>query len=381
MSYRLLLGAPARGRRLFGIALFACVCLLALSGGAFAAETPRVVSVGVSGNEHITAQYILGVVETKAETELNRDTLQKDIEAIYNQGFFSYVDVDLRPEGEGVSVTYAVRENPVIESISFTGNTVYTSEVLMKEVFSQVGTVFNRVFFRNDLDRIQERYHKDGYVMVRIADVNVEGGNIKVRILEPRVGDIVIQGNRKTKTNVIRREIKLKEGDLFNVVHFRHQLGKLQALGYFEDVNVGFDAPEGQDEVVDLILTVKEKKTASIGLNLAYGTESGVSGGLTYSDTNLMGLGYSLEVGFDEGNEASYWATLSSPYMDRSTYAWRVGVRYNTYDDRYYYYKGKRQFEFDEKSLNVYGVLPRLCRLSPMPSPSVHLGSKESAGV
>ena len=105
---------------------------------------------------------------------------------------------------------------------------------------------------------------------------------------------------------MIRREIKLKEGDLFNVVHFRHQLGKLQALGYFEDVNVGFDAPEGQDEVVDLILTVKEKKTASIGLNLAYGTESGVSGGLTYSDTNLMGLGYSLEVGFDEGNEASY---------------------------------------------------------------------------
>ena len=357
MSYRLLLGAPARGRRLFGIVLFACVCLLALSVEAFAAETPRVVSVGVSGNERITTQYILGVVETKAETELDRNALQKDIEAIYNQGFFSYVDVDLRPEGEGVSVTYAVRENPVIESISFTGNTIYTSEALMKEVFSQVGTVFNRVFFRNDLDRIQERYHKDGYVMVRIADVNVEGGDIKVRILEPRVGNVVIQGNRKTKTKVIRREIKLEEGDLFNVVHFRHQLGKLQALGYFEDVNVGFDAPEGQDEVVDLILTVKEKKTASIGLNLAYGTESGISGGLTYSDTNLMGRGYNLEVGFDEGDEASYWATLSSPYMDRSTYAWRVGVRYNTYDDRYYYYKGKRQFEFDEKSLNIYAGL------------------------
>ena len=50
------------------------------------------------------------------------NTLQKDIEAIYNQGFFSYVDVDLRPEGESVSVTYAIRENPMIESISFTGN-------------------------------------------------------------------------------------------------------------------------------------------------------------------------------------------------------------------------------------------------------------------
>ena len=112
---------------------------------------------------------------------MDRDTLQKDIEAIYGQGFFSYVDVDLRPEGEGVSVVYAVRENPVIDSITFSGNTVYKDEALMKEVFSQVGTVFNRVFFRNDLDRIQELYHKAGYVMVRIADVNVEGGDIRVR--------------------------------------------------------------------------------------------------------------------------------------------------------------------------------------------------------
>ena len=357
MNYGLILGTRKGLGRVFGILVLSGFCLFALCGGVLAAEAPRVESVGVSGNEQITESYILGVVETKPGAALDRDTLQKDIEAIYGQGFFSYVDVDLRPEGEGVSVVYAVRENPVIDSITFSGNTVYKDEALMKEVFSQVGTVFNRVFFRNDLDRIQELYHKAGYVMVRIADVNVEGGDIRVRILEPRVGDVLIQGNKKTKTSVIRREIKLKEGDLFNVVRFRHQLGKLQGMGYFEDVNVGFDAPEGKDDVVDLILTVKEKKTASVGVNLGYGTESGVSGGLTYSDTNLMGRGYNLEVGFDEGEEASYWAALSSPYMDKTTYAWRVGVRYNTYDDRYYYYKGKRQFEFDEKSLHIYAGL------------------------
>ena len=327
------------------------------STAGLAAEAPKVVAIDVSGNEEITSQYILGVVGTKVGMELDRDTLQQDIEAIYNQGFFSFVDVDLRPEGEGVSVTYSVRENPAIESITFTGNTVYKDEDLLKEVFSQVGSVFNRVFFRNDLDRIQERYHRDGYVMVRVSDVQVEGGNIHVTILEPRVGNVIIQGNRRTKTYVIRREIKLKEGDLFNVTHFRHQLGKLQGLGYFEDVNVGFDSPEDRDDVVDLILTIKEKRTASIGLNLAYGTESGLSGGLTYSDTNLMGRGYNFEIGFDEGDEASYWLTFSSPYMDDRTFAWRVGVRYYTFDDRYYYYRGNRQFEFDEKSLTVYAGL------------------------
>ena len=224
----------------------------------------------------------------------------------------------------------------------------------MTEVFSQPGTVFNNQFFRNDLDRIQERYHNDGYVMVKVADVQIYDGNINVIILEPKVGDVIIQGNVKTETNVIRREIKLKKGDIFNVTHFRHQLGKLQGLGYFEDVNVAFDVPEDDDTTVDLILTVKEKRTASVGLNLAYGTESGISGGLTFGDTNLFGKGLNFETGFSEGDEASYWASLSSPYMDARTYAWRVGVKYRDYDDVYYYRNSRRQFEFDEKSLMGY---------------------------
>ncbi|MDR1376288.1 MAG: outer membrane protein assembly factor, partial [Synergistaceae bacterium] len=187
-----------------------------ICGAAQAAE-PQVVSVGVKGNERVTANYILGVVETKAGESIDRDKLQRDIEAIYSQGFFSFVDVDLSVNPEGVEVVYSVRENPIVEEITFTGNTVYKSETLMNEVFTQVGSVFNRVFFRNDLDRIQDKYHKDGYVMVRVADVNVQGGRIDVKIVEPRVGDIIIQGNKKTKTKVIRREIKLQRGDLFNI--------------------------------------------------------------------------------------------------------------------------------------------------------------------
>ena len=311
----------------------------------------KINSVSVAGNEHIVTDYILNVVETKQGNILDRDLIAKDIETIYNQGFFSFVDVDLEPAADGINVIFSVQENPVIQSITFEGNTQYSTERLMKEVFSQVGAVFNRVFFKNDLDRIQELYHKNGYVMVRVSDVQVSNdGNIKITILEPRVGDIIIQGNTKTKTYVIRREIKLQKGDIFNVIHFRHQLGKLQGLGYFEDVNTAFDVPEDRDDTVDLILTVREKRTATIGVNLGYGSESGFSGGLTYSDTNLFGRGYGLEIGFEEGREATYWATLASSYMDSHTYGWRIGGRYRTYDNRYYYRKGYRQFDFDEKS-------------------------------
>ena len=335
---------------------FAVIFLFSLILPSFSAELSmrHITSVNVSGNPNIAAEYILNVVDSKPGTLLSRDVLLSDIEAVYNQGFFSFVDADITDEGGGVSVTFTVQENPVISSITFTGNTVYTSEQLMREVFSQEGTVFNRQFFRNDLDRIQEKYHKDGYVMVRVSDVQIQGGNIYVTILEPRVNDVIVQGNTKTKTYVIRREIKLNEGDLFNVTHFRHELGKLQGLGYFEDVNVAFDVPEEDDSKVDLILTVKEKRTASVGLNVGYGTESGLSGGLTYSDTNLFGRGMMFEVGFNEGQEATYWATFSSPYMDARTYGWRIGARYQTYDERYYYRQGRRQFDFDERTVSFF---------------------------
>lgn len=337
---------------------FLALLIIMLTAGTSYSEEEikrHVTSVNVSGNPNIATEYILNVVDTKPGRELSRDVILSDIEAIYNQGFFSFVDADINDEGGGVSVTFTVQENPVITSITFTGNTIFTSEQLMREVFSQEGTVFNRQFFRNDLDRIQEKYHKEGYVMVRVSDVQIQGGNIYVTILEPKVRDVIIQGNTKTKSYVIRREIKLKEGDIFNVTRFRHELGKVQGLGYFEDVNVAFDVPEGEDDSkVDLILTVKEKRTASVGLNIGYGTESGVSGGLTYTDTNLFGRGMMFEAGFNEGREATYWTTFSSPYMDAHTFSWRLGARYRTYDERYYYRQGRRQFDFDEKTLSFF---------------------------
>lgn len=339
--------------------VIALAVMLICASASYSAEERQITSVNVSGNQNISSEYILNVAKIKPGMTLSRDMILSDIEAIYNQGFFSFVDADISDEGGGTGVTFTVQENPMITGIKFTGNTIFTAEQLMKEVFSLEGTVFNRQFFRNDLDRIQEKYHKAGYVMVRVSDVQIEGGNIYVTILEPKVHDVIIQGNTKTKTYVIRREIKLKEGDIFNVTRFRHELGKIQGLGYFDDVNVAFDVPEDNEENVDLILTVKEKRTASVGLNVGYGTESGLSGGLTYTDTNMFGRGMMFEIGFNEGREATYWTTFSSPYMDAETFSWRIGARYRTYDERYYYRQGRRQFDYDEKTTSFFAGIGR----------------------
>ena len=141
------------------------------------AET-LVSSLSVEGTEHVVPEHVLAAVRTKVGEPLDRAQLQKDVEAIYGLGFFSFVDVDLKSLAGGAAVTFIVKENPVVERIDFKGNTVYTGEQLNKLVFTVPGNVFNQVFFRHDLERIQEHYRKDGYTMVKIADVQINGGII-----------------------------------------------------------------------------------------------------------------------------------------------------------------------------------------------------------
>ena len=317
------------------------------------AAEPQVTLVEVRGNVNVDSDYILGAAETRAGQPLDREMLQRDIDSIYELGFFSIVDMELFQVSGGVGVTFVVNENPVVESISFSGNTVYTDEQLMEVVFTQPGSVFNRVFFRNDLDRIQEKYGRDGYIMVRIADVSIRGGDISVFITEPRIGHVIILGNVKTKTNIIAREIKLKQGDVFNATIFRHQLGRLNNLGYFDDVNVGFEQGDSPNES-DIILTVKEKKTSSIGFNIGYGSDGGFSGGIVFRDVNWGGRGHVAEVGFELGNYEQYWISYSSPYMDKDTYGWKVGAYRHFYEDRHYYHERQRQFEYDETMKGVF---------------------------
>lgn len=340
-------------KKTWRILLILFVASLVQVGSSFAAD-PVVSLVTVEGNEHVVSEHILGTVGTRAGDPLSREQLQKDVEAIYGLGFFSFVDINLQNVAGGVAVTYIVQENPVVEMITFSGNNVYTDEKLLEVVFTRPGNVFNRVFFRNDLDRIQEKYQKDGYVMVKIADVQIESGIIDVKIVEPVVGNIIIQGNKKTKTNVIAREIKLKKGEPFNATILRHSLNKLQSRGFFEDVSVGFEPGEDPEKETDIILTVSEQKTASLGVSIGHGTSSGWSGGITYTDTNWRGRGHIAETGFELGDREQYWISYTEPYMDADHFGWKAGIYKRKWEDKYYYKDGIKRLEYNDDVKGIY---------------------------
>ena len=314
---------------------------------------PVIMNVGLEGNSEVASEHIMSVVTTKAGEHVDEEKLRKDAEAIFELGFFNATDYRVTDVEGGVNVTFLVQENPKVGEIRFVGNTVYSSEELSKIVFTQPGMIFNRTFFRNDLQRIKEKYQADGYVMANVRDVKIDGDIITVEILEPKVSEIVIQGNRITKTKIIERYIRVKVGEKFNSNELRLTLNRLQGLGYFSDVNVNFEPGENPDEVI-LVLTVEEARTGRLGFNVAYGTQSGFGGGMSYENSNIWGSGLRLSVGFELGDREEYWLTVEQPYMSSKIFAWRVGVYRRAWDDIYYYEDDTEYLEYDRDRFGAF---------------------------
>ncbi len=119
------------------------------------------------------------------------------------------------------------------------------------------------------------------------------------------VSRIEFQGNTVTRDRVIRRELLLDEGSVYNSQLWEYSLLRLNQLQYFEPLKVDQDSEAHQDPdngTVELLLKVKEKGKNSIGLN---GGISGLQGaflGVNYQTNNFLGLGETLSL---QGNLGS----------------------------------------------------------------------------
>ncbi len=314
---------------------------------------PVILDISVQGNVEVVTEHIMSIITSKVGEPVDEEKLRKDAEAIFELGFFVATDYRVTDKADGVDVVFLVQENPVVSKINFDGNTVYSNEKLEEMIFTKPGMIFNRTFFRNDLQRIKEKYQADGYVMANVADVRIEGTEINVVIVEPKISQIVIQGNKITKTHVVRRYLKIKEGELFNANKLRLSLSRLQGVGFFSDVNVNFEPDEDPNDVI-VVLTVEEGRTGKLGFNIAYGTQSGFGGGLSYENTNMGGKGMKLSVGFDLGNREEYWASYEQPYMSGKVTAWKIGGYKRAWNDLYYYIDNVKAFEYDRDKVGAF---------------------------
>jgi outer membrane protein insertion porin family len=236
---------------------------------------------------------------------------------------------------EGLRVTIPVTEGKLyrVGNIKIEGNSIYSEELIRQVIGLKTGEIANGDRIRKALyEDLKKLYGRSGFIQYEpeitpelkpdpqkpdegIADFTIsitEGKQFTLRRLE-------FQGNTYTRDNVLRREVAVNEGDIFDQTLWEFSVLKLNQLGFFNPIDKEKDAEFRTDEEtgnVDINLRVEERGRNQIAFN---GGISGIGGsffGLDYSTNNLLGRGESLAFQFAFGNrQKSVQFSFTEPYV------------------------------------------------------------------
>jgi len=222
----------------------------------------------------------------------------------------------LRMQQPGIyaDLTLPVEEGRIhhLHSMNFVGVKLFREpSVLMGAFGMKEGDVFARSKLTKGLENLRKIYGGFGYInFVPEPDfTNVANGQVDLTITcdegkQYFIRRIDFSGNTTTRDKVIRRELLLDEGDMFNSNLWDVSILRLNQLGYFEPLKKEEAADiktNPNTNTVDITLKVKERGKNSIGLN---GGVSGIAGsfvGFNYSTNNFLGLGETLSLGAQLG--------------------------------------------------------------------------------
>jgi len=240
--------------------------------------------------------------EMKASIEQIRDLY-------YDNGYLKVVVGDpmikLTEDMNGMTITIAVSEGDQfkVSSVDVAGNKVFSELELKKLLKLKPNMVFSKSVLREDVTALTDKHSDNGYALVSInpdliPDEEKRQVAVIYRVSEGdkfKIGKIDISGNTKTKDKVIRREIRVDEGDTFNSSALKRSYERLNNLNFFETVDIA-PKPRPDQKVVDLDVKVKEKSTGSLSVGGGYSSVDGVIGMVEVSQSNLFGAGQMLKL-------------------------------------------------------------------------------------
>jgi outer membrane protein insertion porin family len=277
-------------------------------------ERVRIGRVNFSGNQTISDRRLRKVMETRRwhlfswltgrgrfKDDVFEDDLEKlrdhyreegflDVEVMEDQVLIDY------PYPDQMEITIRIREGRQYRTgqIAMQGNLLYSEEHLRGVLRLRSGDVFVPSQLDADVERLRDAYGQDGYLDTQVRvnrRPNVETGNIDLnyQITEGTkhfVESIQIEGNTKTKSVVIIRELGLGPGDVFNTVRMKSSQRRLQNTRFFEEVALTpavTDIPGRRD----LRINVREGRTGSVTFGAGFSSLERAIIFAEYSEANF----------------------------------------------------------------------------------------------
>ena len=268
--------------------------------------------------------------------------------------------------GKSVDITMPIDEGEKYKlgKITFKNNKALPNSNALRALFPlKDGDVFSREKIAKGLENLRKAYGQYGYINFTGVPGTTFDDEKKLAYLEIDIDEgkqffvrrIEFEGNTTTRDKVIRRELALEEGGVYNSRLWELSLLRLNQLGYFDQLKP--DDPNTTDKKldektgsVDLTLKVHEKGKNSIGLN---GGVSGLEGafiGLNYTTNNFLGLGETLQVQISIGNLArSILFGFTQPYLfDRP-----LQLGFTVFGNKISYNQARQLSIFSGQTLNL----------------------------
>ena len=266
-------------------------------------EAVYIKQVEVYGNNLIETSYIKEQMTSKEGYIYDRKNISQDLNKIYKTGYFTQNirAVPLRSEDGGIRLRIVVEENPAIKGFTIEGNNAVATNEIMNILSQYEGQPQNILSINVAIEQIQEMYSLKGYILARVTSVQDDpDGIVNIKIDEGVIEDIVVEGNYKTRDFIVKRNILLQPGTVYNENIMRDDILRLMGTQAFKDVKRDIEMNPNTGKY-NVVISLDEQRTGKISLGVGVDSISGFFGSVGFSENNFRGLGQKLSLNFMAG--------------------------------------------------------------------------------
>jgi outer membrane protein insertion porin family len=272
------------------------------------------------GNNQVSDEELRGAIATRRQDALSflndsgtyqQEAFERDlllVSAFYWDRGFANVKVGtpqlrLSRDKQYMYLSIPIDEGPVftIGEVKFKGDLIGTKEKNLERLKIRPGMRFSRTRIAEDREKLSNYYQDQGYAYANVLPLTkVDLPNRKINLtFEVARGKrayferINIRGNSKTRDKVIRREMKISEGELFNNTNLEISKRRINALGFFENVVVSTKRGSS-DEFVEVNVEVSERPTGTFQIGAGFSSVENFIAQAQISQNNLFGRGQTL---------------------------------------------------------------------------------------
>ncbi len=297
--------------------------------------------------------------------QYKQEMFDRDVQILkfvyYNQGYVqAKVDrpqIYVTPDKKNIYITIRIEEGEQYDvgEVDFAGDILFPRAELFEAIEINKNKVFAYDILQKDIGALTAKYGDLGYAYANVIPrYRFNDKDRKVDLVfefdkgtKVYFGKINVIGNSKTRDKVVRRELKVLEGELYNETRRRESIENIQRLGFFDDVNFKTSVDPNKTDVMNVDIVIKERNTGQIQLGAGYGSSTGFTLQGSVNQTNFLGKGQNLGVSLNIGGDGSYFNfSFTEPYLNDSQ--WSLG--FDVYKSSN---TGRVDFDEDHKGVNL----------------------------